>query len=501
MERHDFVQRWSESLERGSASVFIGAGLSMQAGYPSWKTLLKDIAKELDLDIDDEHDLAAVAQYSINRAVGKRNQIAAVIAREFPPKPDAPAAFRTLARLPLRHIWTTNYDTLAETAWRNERKFLNVKSRNDDLGVDPPTAHAILYKMHGTVDHPTDVVIAKDDYELYRLSRPGFLQVLNGHFVGKQILFVGFSFTDPNVAHLFGTIRESFRENGPEHYAIVRRPGLTGKTTKAKARFKTDSVRHRLWVDDLQRYGIRCVEIDEFSEVEAILEEVEKRLARRSVFVSGSFPADDVAVLSSGRKLIEEVATGVGRLTVERKKRLVSGFGLVVGGAVVAGALGVAMMEDLPNFEKTLLLRPFPRQAPSGLDPTTFAAQYRDGMLRQAGISVFIGGMKLGDPAGAGALVAADGVLQEFVAATKLGHAIIPVGATGGASREIWHQVDASFSTFWPDSARDSFLRLNDDSQSGEQLVSAVASLIDSLDVAHTPNRKAVRTSTRKKST
>ena len=499
MDRHDFVQRWSESLERGSASVFIGAGLSMQAGYPSWKTLLKDIAKELDLDIDDEHDLAAVAQYSINRAVGKRNQIAAVIAREFPPKPDAPAAFRTLARLPLRHVWTTNYDTLAETAWRNERKYLNVKSRNEDLGIDPPTAHAILYKMHGTVDHPTDVVIAKDDYELYRLSRPGFLQILNGHFVGKQILFVGFSFTDPNVAHLFGTIRESFRADGPEHYAIVRRPSLNGKGGKAKARFKTDTVRHRLWVDDLQRYGIRCVEIDEFAEVEAILEEVETRLARRSVFVSGSFPPDDMPARSSDRKLIEEVATGVGRLAVERKKRLVSGFGLVVGGAVVAGALGIAMMEDLPNFEKIILLRPFPLDAPPGLDPATFAAQYRDGMLRQAGISVFIGGEKLNVSSGGTGFVTADGVLQEFEAATKLRHAIIPVGATGGASREIWRQVDAKFGMFWPDSARATFSRLNDTSLDAQQLVVAVASMIDSLDTAATTKAKVVRKTTRKK--
>jgi hypothetical protein len=51
--------------------------------------------------------------------------------------------------------------------------------------------------MHGTVDHPAEVVIAKDDYELYRHVRPAFLQVLTGQLVTKQTLFLGFSFSDP----------------------------------------------------------------------------------------------------------------------------------------------------------------------------------------------------------------------------------------------------------------------------------------------------------------
>ncbi len=32
-----------------------------------------------------------------------------------------------------------------------------------------------------------EVVIAKDDYELYRRKQPGFLQVLTGQLVTKQI--------------------------------------------------------------------------------------------------------------------------------------------------------------------------------------------------------------------------------------------------------------------------------------------------------------------------
>ncbi len=103
--------------------------------------------------------------------------------------------------------------------------------------------------MHGSVDLPAEVVIAKDDYELYRRERPGFLQVLIGHLVTKQMLFLGFSFTDPNISHLFASIREAFRDNGPEHYAIVRR-AKKGSGAGARKRLETEKVRHGLWVED-----------------------------------------------------------------------------------------------------------------------------------------------------------------------------------------------------------------------------------------------------------
>lgn len=481
MDRATFVQRWAEALEKGSASVFVGAGLSRSAGYPDWRTLLKDVAVTLGLDIDNEHDLAAVAQYSINRAVGKRQELSRLIAREFAPKSVAPEPFRLLARLPLRHIWTTNYDSLPETAWRQDRKLLDVKSRNEDLGIDKPWAHSILYKMHGTVDHPADVVIAKDDYELYRRMRPGFLQVLTGHLVSKHFLFLGFSFTDPNLAHLFSNIRESFRDNGPEHYAIVRRPAQE-KGKKSRERFKSERIRHGLWVEDLQRYGIQCVEIDEFTEVEEILREVETHLARRSIMISGSFPDTlDPADLDRRRK-IEAVARGVSRLIAERGKRLVSGFGLVVGSAAVSGALGVVLTEDAPNLDKSLMLRPFPQETPAGVEETEFRRWYREGMVQQSGACVVIAGEKDVELAGGTKRIVADGVIDEVEDARRVSRAVIPVGATGGAAALVWKQQDAEFDKHWPKALRTAFSALGSSASTSDELVAAVGLFLDHLD-------------------
>lgn len=456
MDADKFVTQWTESIIRGSAAVFVGAGLSIRAGYPSWRGLLAEVAFELGLDIEAEHDLAAVAQYSLNRSARNRGKLAQLIAENFRYKHDAPEPFRILARLPIRHFWTTNYDNLLEVAFRLERRDLDSKSRNDDVGMERPGAHAVLYKMHGTVEHPTEVVIAKDDYELYRRVRPNFLHALTGHLITKQMLFLGFSFTDPNLALLFGAIREASHEAGPVHYAIVRRPQRPTGADGHK-RYETEKVRHQLWVEDLQRYGIHCVEVDQYEDVDSILKAVERRLANRSVFVSGSLPADASA---AQRSSVEAFAREVGRVIAKNHKRLVSGYGLTVGSAAISGALGEIMKAPHFSLDDGLLLRPFPLGAPPGFDIETFRERYRDNMIQQAGVCVFICGLRQ-DPKTSHVEIA-PGVIAEFNRARHFNRILIPIGATGGAALEIWRELSASGNWTLPGLSRLEIERLGD---------------------------------------
>jgi hypothetical protein len=234
------------------------------------------------------YDLSGLVQYCLNKAGRTRTRLARAIRDHFGEEKSIPPIFRSLARLPLKHIWTTNYDTLSERAWREQRKRLDVKSRDKDVSMENPWCHATLYKMHGTVEHPSEVVIAKSDYEAYRRTRPGFFHLLTGQLISRNILFLGISFTDPNLNHLFAIIREAFDDVPPEHFAIVRHPKRADYTTNNH--FEYAKRRHALWVDDLQNYGIQCVEVDEYEDVDALIEAVERRIGMSSIMVSGSFP-------------------------------------------------------------------------------------------------------------------------------------------------------------------------------------------------------------------
>ena len=72
-----FVRDFVKELREDNAAVFVGAGFSAPAGFVNWRDLLRPIADELQLDIEREHDLVAIAQYHSNENGGQRTTMKA----------------------------------------------------------------------------------------------------------------------------------------------------------------------------------------------------------------------------------------------------------------------------------------------------------------------------------------------------------------------------------------------------------------------------------------
>ena len=82
MKAEAFIAEYGKWLEQGVGALFVGAGLSQAAGYPSWRELLRGIADELHIDLAQEQDLAGVAQWYINRSGRIRTRIERICNRE-----------------------------------------------------------------------------------------------------------------------------------------------------------------------------------------------------------------------------------------------------------------------------------------------------------------------------------------------------------------------------------------------------------------------------------
>lgn len=483
VERARFVEEWSERLAHGSATLFVGAGTSIGAGYPSWRALLGSIASELGLDIEEEHDLAAVTQFYINKERG-RGRITQLIAKQFPNRP-VPTPLRLAARLPLRQVWTTNWDELIERAFRDQRREADVKERAGDLTYERPDTDVTVYKMHGSIRHLDDIVLATDDFELYRVRREAFLRVLAGHLISTSFLFIGVSFTDPNLGHLLGSIREMYERHAPTgigqpHYALLRRPHESDYAggTNAAARFKTASIRHSLFVDDLKRYNVHAVEIETYEQTDEILREVEQRIALRSVFISGSLAPD--ALPPERTTYIRQVAYEMGKAVANAEKHLVSGYGLGLGDQVLSGMLGAGWLDRSANLDRRLMIRPFPQTVPEGVDREEFWRAYREDMVARAGTCIAVAGIRPMKDGSAG-FETATGVLDEIRIAKSLGRLIIPIGATGGASEVIWKAMLDDPSLIDPRIERSDFEKLGDAAQSPDAIGKVILKILRSL--------------------
>jgi len=60
------IKKLYDSILSEELAAFIGAGLSIPAGFTSWKELLREPAIEIGLNVDKEYDLVSLAQYYCN---------------------------------------------------------------------------------------------------------------------------------------------------------------------------------------------------------------------------------------------------------------------------------------------------------------------------------------------------------------------------------------------------------------------------------------------------
>lgn len=429
-----FINKYVKEIKNNNAAFFAGAGFSKQSGYVDWKTLLKSITLELGLDVEKEHDLVALAQYCYNRNQN-RGVINDIIFEEFSKQKEPTENHKILARLPIGIIWTTNYDDLIEKAFNNIKKIVDVKSRNEHLSNTLANRECILYKMHGDKNNPNDAILIKDDYESYYKNHKQFLSALTGDLISKTFLFVGFSFQDPNLDYILGRIRVDYEENPRQHYAIMK--SIDRDDYDSDADYDYAKRRNQLFLEDLKRYRISALIIDDFSEITEILQEIERRLNQNTVFISGSAAEYGKFTKEEAEDLMKLLSMRL----IQHEFNIISGFGIGVGSAVITGALEEIYMHNNRINNQRLLLRPFPQ----GEEAKKLWQQYREDMISRAGISIYLFGNKIQD----GNIVNANGVKTEFDIALDAKHITIPVGCTGYMAQELWEQISLDIEKYY----------------------------------------------------
>jgi len=320
-----FIDRYVKEIKENNAAVFIGAGFSKSSGFVDWKGLLKDVASELELDIDKEGDLVSLAQYHYNKN-RNRSVINDTIFEEFSQDKSISENHKVLARLPIFTYWTTNYDSLIEDALKEIQKVVDVKYTNKHLSITKPHRDAIVYKMHGDKSNPDDAVIIKDDYEQYYRKYAPFITALNGDLISMTFLFIGFSFADPNIDYILSRMRIEYGEGSlRQHYALMRK--IKASDYKTNEDFEYAERKHSLLVDDLNRYNIKVLLLDEYSDITAILREIERRLNCFNIFISGSANEYGEWTSTEAVNLIHKLSQKL----IQSQYNLISGFGLGVG--------------------------------------------------------------------------------------------------------------------------------------------------------------------------
>jgi hypothetical protein len=211
------VGELAKKAQNGRLVPFLGAGVSMSAGAPSWSGLIAALAQGVALSPEETNSLGGNNRSALDQASFLRHAYS--IRRPNPDQEDggfveaivksvrlaryglAPAL---LASLKTTQAITLNYDDLYENAYRDG---------GGDLTVIPGrTAESTdnwLLKLHGSVDEPSSIVLTRDDYLGYSANREALAAIVKANLITHHIMFVGFGLVDDHFHQIIHDVRRA----------------------------------------------------------------------------------------------------------------------------------------------------------------------------------------------------------------------------------------------------------------------------------------------------
>jgi SIR2-like domain len=243
----------AQAIKMDRAVLFVGAGVSMRLGLPSWQQLIARMATELGFDpailLGSGASYLTVAEY-YKLEKGAIGGLRSWMDREWNVSEgelQKSIVHNQIVDLGFKYIYTTNYDRNLERIFdlrgAGYSKIVNAK---DIALADPKLPHIV--KFHGDFDDDASMVLTESDY-FERLNFETPLDVkFRADILGRMMLFVGYSLNDLNMRLLLYKMQKMWKTSGyeadrPPSYMFMARP---------------DPVQERV----LRNWGIRTMTLD-----------------------------------------------------------------------------------------------------------------------------------------------------------------------------------------------------------------------------------------------
>ena len=252
-------------IRKEDISLFVGAGLSLKAGYPSGhqlvETICDDIKNELsvnELSILKHQPLPFVAEKYIQIRNGSRNSLIQLLTQAFTRTPQDLSNQTSIASIPhFKNIFTTNFDSLLENAYHNQCNLI-IEDANCPY-IDNRLTN--IFKIHGDLNRPDSILITQNDYTRYfdSLKNPIMWNLVKSTIATKSTLFLGYSFEDSNIESIFTKLFDSIGNNHKELFLIA--PQL-------------DNIKR----NHLNRYGINYIDSTAEHFLESLLSDLKEHI-------------------------------------------------------------------------------------------------------------------------------------------------------------------------------------------------------------------------------
>lgn len=205
--------------------IFVGAGTSIPSGFPSWSQAVGEMRARMDdskndsdkNEVKNSDDFLKIPQYYYNEH-GKNNYVA-LMRKIFKHQQNlSPLKLHEkILNFRVKYIITTNYDNLLKKSAYDNQQVIDVVAQDSDLAYG--IAEKKIIKMHGDFAHD-NFVLKEDDYLSYSEHFRLIEIYIKALIAGNVVLFLGYSFSDPDLKQIFTWVKEIIGSDQPQSYII-----------------------------------------------------------------------------------------------------------------------------------------------------------------------------------------------------------------------------------------------------------------------------------------
>ncbi len=214
-----------EAIRNNNLVIFAGSGLSTKFELPTWKKLVEEVIAKID---DKKYEdllrplsrnlLTPIAVLDIMES-DEHKTIKHYIQDSFKIEASQDFSLHTKILELTGAIITTNYDNAFEQACSNTI-IPTVYTSTFNIGEINKSGKPYIFKLHGSHTEPDNCIIFSSNYKKLYDGETAAILKLKSIFTDKTILFVGFSFNDPDINQIFSSLDGLFK-NHNSHYILT----------------------------------------------------------------------------------------------------------------------------------------------------------------------------------------------------------------------------------------------------------------------------------------
>jgi NAD-dependent SIR2 family protein deacetylase len=279
----DHFDQLVQYLEAGTVVPFIGAGLSVAGGFPSWKDHLRQQGRTAGIDKIHIEALLGNGHYETVieeiETIRGRDVFTQEIRDVFSHTGNITDTTLRLTELFSNTVITTNYDRLIEQAFDTGQENAFQVINGLDALEKPDADRVTIIKLHGDIKNPTKCILSKNQYDTaYGGDQLDMVlpipKLLSYYYRNSSLLFLGCSLNNDRTIQVFRAVKEAIGDAViPQHFSIEQAPEDEQEIVKRNAH--------------LAHLGITAIwfEKGSFDYVESIL-----RLAKNELRYMGAMP-------------------------------------------------------------------------------------------------------------------------------------------------------------------------------------------------------------------